>query len=76
MKFVKNMKHLEWTKIKLFSSTFGSFKVGRDLGSTIYVMLIRQILQMTKDMARSNVNIDHFNRATWKNGIQLILILG
>jgi hypothetical protein len=76
MKFVKNMKHLEWTKIRPLSSTFGIFKVGRDLGSTMYVLLIRQILQMTKDMATSNVNIDRFNRATQKNGIQSFLILG
>jgi hypothetical protein len=76
MKFVKNMKHLKWTIIRPLSPTFGIFKVGRDLGSTIYVLLIRQILQMIKDMVRSNVNIDRFNRATRKNGIQSFLILG
>jgi hypothetical protein len=69
MKFVKNMKHLEWTKIRPLSPKFGIFKVGRDLRSTIYIMLIRQILQMTKDLAKNNVNIDHFNKATRKNGI-------
>jgi hypothetical protein len=69
MKFVKNMKHLEWTKIRPLSPKFGILQVGKDLRSTIYIMLIRQILQMTKDLAKNNVNIDHFNKATRKNGI-------
>ncbi len=57
------------------SLTFGIPKVGRNLGSTI-CNVNRAILQMTKDMARSNVNIDHFKKVALKNGIQLILILG
>jgi hypothetical protein len=57
------------------SPTFGTPKVGRNFGSTIH-NANRAILQMTKDMARGNVNIDHLKRATLKNGIQPILILG
>ncbi len=43
------------------SPTFGTPKVGRNLGSTIY-NANKVILQMIKDMAEGNVNIDHFKR--------------
>jgi TRAP-type mannitol/chloroaromatic compound transport system substrate-binding protein len=57
------------------SPTFGTPKVGRNLGSTIY-NANRVILQMIKDMAKGNVNIDHFKSVMLKNGIQSICILG
>jgi hypothetical protein len=31
---------------------------------------------MIKDVAEGNANIDCFKKATWNNGIQLLLILG
>jgi len=43
------------------SPTFGTPKVGRNLGSTIY-NANKVTLQMIKDMAEGNVNIDHFKR--------------
>jgi len=57
------------------SPTFGTPKVGRDLGSTIR-NVNRAILQMIKNMAKGSVNIDHFKKVMLKNGIQPILILG
>jgi hypothetical protein len=50
------------------SRTFGIPKVGRNLGSTIY-NANRVILQMIKNMAKGNVNIDHLKRVMLKNGI-------
>jgi hypothetical protein len=56
------------------SPSFGTPKVGKNLGSTI-CNVNRAIMQMTKDMAGGSVNIDHLKKVKLKNGIQPILIL-
>jgi hypothetical protein len=57
MKFVKKYETFTMNQNQTLSPTFGTPKVGRDFQSTTHDAN-KTILQMIKDMARGNVNID------------------
>ncbi len=76
MEFIKKYEESRMKQTHTLSPPFGTPKMGGNLRSTTYVMLMGAIVQMIKTMPRSNVNIDCFKRVTMKNHIQVILVLG
>jgi hypothetical protein len=75
MKSIKKYEKSRMKQTHTLSPPFGTLKVGGNLRSTTYVMLMGNCAEI-KNMPISNVNIDCFKKVTRKNHIQVILVLG